>query len=105
PQEEESAQDQNGNHPPKPANPVRHRAGATKLALDEVVVIKLFLRQIQSVHVSYFGPAGLLIGATFRAGFGIGRDVRTAVGTSFRGHSGSSNHQHPSSREDPDVKS
>ena len=66
-------------------NAARHRALAAELALDEIVVVEVLLRQVQPICARRLRPAGLLIRPAFGAGPGLGRDFRAAVGASLGG--------------------
>jgi hypothetical protein len=57
-----------------------------ELVLNEILVVEVILRQVQSIDSCLLGPAGSFIRAAFGTGFGIGGDVGTAIGASIRGH-------------------
>jgi hypothetical protein len=86
PKPDESCCQRQCHHPPIPGNPARHRAPFAKLALDEVVVIEILLRQVQAARARFLRPAGFLIRAAFGTGSGFGRDFSAAIGASLGRH-------------------
>ena len=80
PVSEEGSQQDKPYHPPKPMQPVRHRAPGSEFAFDEVVIIKLLFRQVETIAMSVLGPACSIIRTAFGAGFRLGRHVRAAIG-------------------------
>src|SRR5438067_10097777 len=75
-----------------------------ELPFNEVIIVEFFFRQIQTTDKSFFRPTGLFIGTAFRAGFGTRRDVRSAVGTNLRAHSGNRKSQIPNPKRTPNPK-
>ena len=71
--------------PPDYFDPCRFHP-ATKLPSNEFVVIEVVPWQIESVmEAGVNTPAGIVIGAVYRAGEGTGRDILAADGTYLRG--------------------
>jgi hypothetical protein len=75
-----------GDNPPEPVDTSGHRSVTAKLTLYEILVIKLIVRQAETIRLRSVGPTGLLVRAAFGTSPGIGRDFRAAVRAYFGGH-------------------
>jgi len=51
-----------------------------KFFFDEVVVVEVFVGEIEPLSFGRVGPTGFFVGAAFGAGFGVARDGCAAVG-------------------------
>ena len=86
PESDEGCGQNQCNYPPKPMDSSWHGALAPKLAVDEVVVIEVLVREVQTARARFFRPARLFIRSAFGTGPGPGRDIGAAVGTSLGRH-------------------
>jgi len=72
-----------GDQPPKAFDSIGHNPLRAEFALGELVVIEGIVRKPDVARVSFVGPTGLLVSATFGAGVGMGRHVGAAIRTGF----------------------
>src|SRR5712691_12898472 len=84
-QSQQGGQRDNRHHPPEPIDAARTNSFPfAEFLLYKFLVVKLGSGYAEPVRSRPLGPAGLLIGAAFRAGFGPGWHFCPAVGTDLR---------------------